>query len=61
MGEKSTYTHPYIPNSAPEIKAYMLQQIGVPDVETLYQEIPMELRLKRSLNLPKGLLSEYEL
>jgi len=55
------FIHPYIPNSAPEIKEKMLKEIGVPDVETLYQEIPRELRLKGKLNLPKAFPSEYEL
>jgi glycine dehydrogenase subunit 1 len=55
------FVHPYIPNAIPEIKAEMLKEIGVPDVETLYQEIPDELRFKRKLNLPQPFLSEYEL
>ncbi|MFC1950444.1 aminomethyl-transferring glycine dehydrogenase subunit GcvPA [Chloroflexota bacterium] len=53
--------HPYIPNSAPEITNEMLKEVGVADIETLYEEIPEELRLNRRLNLPKPLLSEYEL
>jgi len=61
MAKEKTYVHPYIPNSAPEIKAEMLKEIGVPDVESLYQEIPTELRFKRKLNLPKPFLAEYEL
>ena len=55
------FVHPYIPNAVPEIKAEMLKEIGVPDVETLYQEIPDELRFKRKLNLPQPFTSEYEL
>ena len=58
---KKAFVHPYIPNAVPEIRAEMLQEIGVPDVETLYQEIPDELRFKRKLNLPHPFLSEYEL
>jgi glycine dehydrogenase subunit 1 len=58
---KKAFVHPYIPNAVPEIRAEMLQEIGVPDVETLYQEIPDELRFKRKLNLPQPFLSEYEL
>lgn len=58
---KKAFVHPYIPNAVSEIKAEMLQEIGVPDVETLYQEIPDELRFKRKLNLPQPFLSEYEL
>jgi len=53
--------HPYIPNSVPEVKAKMLEEIGVKDIEELYQEIPESLRLRRELNLPEPLLSEQAL
>jgi len=53
--------HPYIPNSVPEVKAKMLKEIGVKHIEELYQEIPESLRLKRELDLPKPLKSEYAL
>ena len=53
--------HPYIPNSVPEVKAKMLEEIGVKDIEELYESIPESLRLKRRLNLPKPLLSENAL
>jgi glycine dehydrogenase subunit 1 len=39
----------------------MLGEIGVKDIEELYEDIPPELRLKRDLNLPEPLLSELEL
>ena len=60
-GKKGAFVHPYIPNSAPEVRKEMLQAIGVDSVETLYQEIPQELRLGRLLNLPEAILSEYGL
>ena len=53
--------HPYIPNSVPEVKAKMLEEIGVKDIEELYQEIPESLRLKREMDLPEPLLSEQAL
>ena len=53
--------YPYIPNSVPEIKEEMLKDIGVKDVEELYEEIPEKLRLKRKLNIPKPFLDEYSL
>ena len=28
--------HPYIPNSAPKIKAKMLEEMGVKDIDELY-------------------------
>ncbi len=53
--------HPYIPNSVPEIKKQMLDEIGVSSIEELYEDIPEDLRFKGELNLPEPLLSEYEL
>jgi glycine dehydrogenase subunit 1 len=58
---KKPFIHPYIPNSVPEVKKKMLAEIGVKDIEELYEDIPPELRLKRDLNLPEPLLSELEL
>ena len=58
---EKAFVHPYIPNAVPKIKAEMLKEIGVADVEELYQEIPDDLRLKRKLNLPEPFTSEYEL
>ncbi len=53
--------HPYIPNSVPETRDEMLREIGVPDIETLYRDIPTELRLGRPLRLPEPFPSEYDL
>lgn len=61
MADKKPFVHPYIPNSVPAIKAEMLKSVGAENVETLYQEIPEELRFKRKLNLPKPFPSEIEL
>jgi len=55
------FVHPYIPNSVPEIKAQMLKEIGVKDIEELYEDIPDSLRFKGEMNLPKPFLSEYGL
>jgi glycine dehydrogenase subunit 1 len=52
------FVHPYIPNSAPEVKEEMLREIGVGSTSELYADIPRDLRLKRRLNLPDG-VSEY--
>ena len=59
--DKKPFIHPYIPNSVPEVKKKMLAEIGVKDIEELYEDIPPKLRLKRDLNLPEPLLSELEL
>jgi len=61
MAREKPFIHPYIPNSVPEITEEMLKEVGVTDIETLYEEIPEKLRLRRKLNLPEPLLSEYEL
>ncbi|WP_353094965.1 aminomethyl-transferring glycine dehydrogenase subunit GcvPA [Tissierella praeacuta] len=53
--------HPYIPNSDVEVQQEMLKEIGLKSLEDLHVEIPEELKLKKSLNLPKPFESEYEL
>ena len=53
--------HPYIPNSVPEVKAKMLAEIGVDDIDTLYEDIPEELRFQGKMNIPPGITSEMEL
>ena len=59
--EKKPFIHPYIPNSVPDVQKKMLAEIGVKDIEELYEDIPPELRLKTDLNLPAPLLSELEI
>ncbi|TPK65607.1 aminomethyl-transferring glycine dehydrogenase subunit GcvPA [Mesorhizobium sp. B2-4-19] len=54
-------THPYIPNSAPEIRAAMLAEIGVASTEELYASIPTQLRAPEQMGLPPALRSEPEL
>ncbi|UCD81917.1 MAG: aminomethyl-transferring glycine dehydrogenase subunit GcvPA [Desulfobacterales bacterium] len=61
MGKDKSFIHPYIPNAAPEIRANMLKEIGIKDVEEIYQEIPEHLRLKRKLNLPDPYPAEHDL
>jgi glycine dehydrogenase subunit 1 len=61
MGDKKPFIHPYIPNSAPEIKEQVLKKIGIKDMEEIYREIPEQLRFRKRLNLPDPYLSEYGL
>ncbi len=61
MTERKKRIHPYIPNSVPEIKAQMMDEIGVESIEELYADIPESLRLKGMLNLPPPLSSEVAL
>ena len=53
------HNHPYIPNSQPEIKKEMMQEIGIKSIDELYADIPAKYRLKKPLNLPEG-LAEFE-
>lgn len=57
--EKRAY--PYIPNSSPSIKAKMMEEIGIKDIEEIYAEIPERLRFKGKLNIPGPFLSELEM
>ncbi len=61
MNKSSKKANPYIPNSVPELRDYMLKEIGVKDVDELYSEIPEDLRYRKKLNIPEPLTSEYEL
>ena len=58
---KTKRIHPYIPNLAPAVSAKMLEEIGVKDIDALYNDIPERLRFKGKLNLPQPLTSEYAL
>lgn len=53
--------HPYIPNSAPEVREEMLRTIGVSSVEELYRPIPEELRFKGRLQMEEGIPEEARL
>ena len=55
------FVHPYIPNSAPEVKRQMLDDMGLADVDQILAEIPRDLRLDRLLDLPAPLTSELDL
>jgi glycine dehydrogenase subunit 1 len=58
---RASALHPYVPNSVPRVKRELLQEVGAKDVEELYAAIPERLRLRRTLDLPPPLRSEYEL
>lgn len=61
LQQKNRRVHPYVPNSVPEIKAKMLEEIGVKNIDELYADIPEHLRFKKELNLPEPLPSECAL
>jgi len=51
--------HRYIPNSDPEVKKELLDEIGVKDPEELFAAIPERIRFHGPLDLPHG-MSEHE-
>jgi glycine dehydrogenase subunit 1 len=59
--DKEPIVYPYIPNSEPSVKQQMLDEIGVPNIEALYEDIPKALRLKGRMDLPEPFLSEHDL
>lgn len=55
------FSHPYIPNSQPEIKKEMLDELGMTSVEDIFKGIPDHLRFKGTMQLEEAIESEYEL
>lgn len=55
------FVHPYIPNTAPDVRAEMLAAVGAASVEDFYADVPDELRLGRALDLPEPLVAEQDL
>jgi glycine dehydrogenase subunit 1 len=53
--------HPYIPNSSPEVKKRMLQEVGAANVDEFYADVPSALRIQGQMNLPAPFLSEAAL
>lgn len=53
--------HPYIPNSAPAIKAELMAELGIESVDELYASVPERLRVPGLLSLPPALESEWAL
>lgn len=58
---KEPVVHPYIPNSAPEVKAAMLKAVGADSAEEFFEDVPDDLRVKGLLNLPPAVLAEEDL
>ncbi|MGO4692134.1 aminomethyl-transferring glycine dehydrogenase subunit GcvPA [Glaciibacter sp. 2TAF33] len=55
------FVHPYLPNSAPDVKAAMLAAVGAESVEEFYADVPADLRLDRPLDLPAPFVAEQDL
>lgn len=58
---KKPTVHPYIPNSAPQTSAEMLDFVGAKSVDELFTAIPESLRINGKLDLPPPFASECEL
>ncbi|MEE1114650.1 MAG: aminomethyl-transferring glycine dehydrogenase subunit GcvPA [Eubacterium sp.] len=54
-------SHPYIPDSVPEVQAEMLREIGVESLDDLHKNVPELLKLKEALDIPEAFKSEREL
>ena len=52
--------HPYLPNSVPEIKEKMMEEIGIGSIDELFSDIPDELKFQGELDI-LGPYSEAEL
>jgi glycine dehydrogenase subunit 1 len=61
MDKQKQTVHPYIPNSAPMVKAAMMKEIGIETIDELYEDIPAHLRFKGELNIDGPILSESRL
>lgn len=57
---RTTFAHPYIPNTVPEVRDAMLREIGLSSIEQLHEAIPDGLKLQGLMNLPEP-LDEYGL
>ncbi len=56
-----TFPHPFMANSVAEIRQEMLDAIGAPSTETLFEQIPADHRVQRPVVLPSALRSEVAL
>ncbi len=51
--------HPYLPNSAPDVKEKMMDDIGIKSIDELYSDVPEELLYTGTLDIP-GPYTEWE-
>ncbi len=53
--------HPYLPNGGESTRAAMLAAVGLENTDQLYADIPEALRLRKPLDLPERIASEWAL
>lgn len=58
---KEPRAHPFMPNSAPALKAVLLAELGVNSAEDLFGQIPLAHRFQGDLRQPPSLSSELSL
>ncbi|NGP45169.1 aminomethyl-transferring glycine dehydrogenase subunit GcvPA [Bacillaceae bacterium SIJ1] len=58
--QKENVAHPYIPNTVPQVQNDMLKDLGLKNIEELFEGIPENLIYKEKLNIPSS-LTEFEL
>ena len=61
MNENRPTVYPYIPNSVPDVKRQMLEEVDAAGVEDFFADVPEKIRIKGQMSLPEPLLSEYAL
>jgi glycine dehydrogenase subunit 1 len=61
MSDSSDFVHPYIPNTAPGVRAEMLKYLGLKSTDDLFQVIPERMRMKGDLNIPEAYPDELAL
>ncbi len=61
MSGKGNIVYPYIPNSVPDVRRAMLDELGFESEEDIYKEIPDRLRFKGEMKLPAPIHSEARL
>ncbi|MCW4052438.1 MAG: aminomethyl-transferring glycine dehydrogenase subunit GcvPA [Candidatus Bathyarchaeota archaeon] len=54
-----SYSHPYIPNSSPQSKKAIMEELGILSIDELFKDIPKKFVLDHQLRLPSP-ESEYE-
>ena len=52
---KGYASHPYIPNSVPEIQEEMLHEIGMSSLEELHKKRSGDLKIKREYEPAEGI------
>lgn len=62
LEKDKAFIHPYMPNSVPQIKRQMLDELGIESIDEIYKSlIPDDLLYKKRLELPEPIVNEYEL